>query len=809
MAFASGSAIPFDAAALYNMVAFDHRRRKHRLTLGEYQGPTRSQLVLALSSDLPRQLLERSSPSSQRRSAPSPSTPLTLNTIPPFGVYFCRKPTLTALRRDGIHPTSQSTRQGNPLNIALKLQAALQPEMSDTTYYSPLNQQRHGLYLFVNLPATLEAGFTWYMLDPQKGIIGTPKVPLPAAFFHCALAIESGQVVHHWIPTPNEPTLHPPRNRPPVGAPTAEATETYLNTYADIRVEQYLRSPPVIQTGIDISDSHPPRESDHDTEILSQSATEAFQRLIAAIDNPSPTPLDIDDQLYSALAGLSSSHPWSTLVLDLKGVLHELDRHFHTHLLSGMLQAQMVPSKIQLLNQLLQSLSAVIVDILAPATSNFNLPEIESVFFTHQFWHHHLVHGTNIATPASLERAPSDTLLGDQLCQWSSVGATANSLLLASHLTVHLPPRIGAYVLANHKTHASLVTDPEVAGQNSRSNYVVKQRSQYRSPIMGSEMALTAARASASAGHVPPGLVPFLASPNADIIQHRLNWTLRFPLPGPSPNDPNAHRFANLALHASGHNSNESLRNAIQLHQTFSQTNAMVTNPTFLRVPDPSNGTGHLTQHPAVALDPTVARWLSEGAPRVNSRSHPNPATRPFIPAALFSFCDGAISLPQCSQLIAQHHAHSTSHVRIAAQEFTRTEGAQKFIYTRLNTEVIDCCRIYHLPPTASSGTPPASASLTPGTANPMPAPALNVRPRLPAESRSRTPPGPLVPPLFDYETDFPHAIGAPPKAKAKEKERAKAKAKGKANEKVSIPHRRPVPLTLLEKSRAKARDFF
>ena len=123
---------------------------------------------------------------------------------------------------------------------------------------------------------------------PKKGIIGTPKVPLPASFFHCALAIESGQVVHHWIPTPNEPTLHPPRNRPPVGAPTAEATETYLNTYADIRMEQYLRSPPVIQTGIDISDSHPPRESDHDTEILNQSATEAFQRLIDAIDNPSP-----------------------------------------------------------------------------------------------------------------------------------------------------------------------------------------------------------------------------------------------------------------------------------------------------------------------------------------------------------------------------------------------------------------------------------------------------------------------------------------------------------------------------------------
>ena len=64
-----GSSIPLDGAALYNMVAFDNRRRKFRLTLGETeQGSRNPQLVIALSSSLPRQLLDHSLPTSQRRS---------------------------------------------------------------------------------------------------------------------------------------------------------------------------------------------------------------------------------------------------------------------------------------------------------------------------------------------------------------------------------------------------------------------------------------------------------------------------------------------------------------------------------------------------------------------------------------------------------------------------------------------------------------------------------------------------------------------------------------------------------------------
>ena len=89
---------------------------------------------------------------------------------------------------------------------------------------------------------------------------------------------------------------------------------------------------------------------------------------------------------------------------------------------------------------------------------------------------------------------------------------------------------------------------------------------------------------------------------------------------------------------------------------------------------------------------------LREGAPRVTSRTHSNPSTRPFIPSALFSFFDGVISLPHCSQLIAQHLANSSSHVRTAAQEFIRAEGTLKFSYTRLTTEIVDYCRICQFP---------------------------------------------------------------------------------------------------------------
>ena len=208
-------------------------------------------------------------------------------------------------------------------------------------------------------------------------------------------------------------------------------------------------------------------------------------------------------------------------------------------------------------------------------------PEIDSFFFHPTFWHRHLIHGTNLASPSFFDASLVDTLAGNQLCQWSTVGAAEgrgtnqkDALLLASHRIIHLPPRVCAYVLASHPDLAKITSDSTGSETNSRSQFQVRQNAQFRSPqhLAQPQAAIDAAREQAILGHVPAHLIPALASPNTDIINRKITWTLRFPLPAPAEGDPQNHRFADLALHASGHRSAAALRNALQLATTTAPT---------------------------------------------------------------------------------------------------------------------------------------------------------------------------------------------------------------------------------------------
>ena len=131
---------------------------------------------------------------------------------------------------------------------------------------------------------------------------------------------------------------------------------------------------------------------------------------------------------------------------------------------------------VEVFNGFLMNLAKLITDIIAPSGSDLALPDIDEVFFSPPFWHAHLVYASDLASPEGLEATAIDTLAGDQLCQWSAQGVNTESLLGASHLTVFLPPRVGAYLLANHTSHSSLT----IATTSDRTHFIVRQHALFR-----------------------------------------------------------------------------------------------------------------------------------------------------------------------------------------------------------------------------------------------------------------------------------------------------------------------------------------
>ena len=129
---------------------------------------------------------------------------------------------------------------------------------------------------------------------------------------------------------------------------------------------------------------------------------------------------------------------------------------------------------------------------------------------------------------------------------------------------------------------------------------------------------------------------------NTDIINRKITWTLRFPLPAPAEGDPQNHRFADLALHASGHRSAAALRNALQLATTTAPPDHEPSNARFIRLLDPTNGHNNAIQCPAAPPSAAIIRWLRGGATRVSSRLVPDAATRPYCPEALFPYAPGS-----------------------------------------------------------------------------------------------------------------------------------------------------------------------
>ena len=109
----------------------------------------------------------------------------------------------------------------------------------------------------------------------------------------------------------------------------------------------------------------PPEEKEPD---LFDSATNAaFGRLLTALEHPAEASPIMDAPLYTVLSRLSHAHPWTSLILDLKDLMPDLDRHYHHQLLVAMLQPN--PPHITpfiVVDQFLYCLAITITNILTP-----------------------------------------------------------------------------------------------------------------------------------------------------------------------------------------------------------------------------------------------------------------------------------------------------------------------------------------------------------------------------------------------------------------------------------------------------------
>ena len=343
--------------------------------------------------------------------------------------------------------------------------------------------------------------------------------------------------MERWLsPLPPPSTLPIRHDLPPPTPSPMDLSESRINAQADARVHQIFEGPAPPTATVEELDI--PDAEDDEADQYDPSMDSAFAHLLQVIDQPTstgtPSP-PLTTELYSALSNLSHTHPWSSLTFDLKALLP---------------------------NNVLYTLAKTITDILAPPNSDIPLPDVHPVFFTQDFWHTHLVYASDLASPEGVQASAIDTLAGDQLCQWSVQGVDTQSLLSASHLTVFLPPRVGAYLLANHSSHASLLS----TSNQDRTHFVVRQNALFHCPqiIPNPYGALHTARTTAITGRLATYILPHLADPGPAAIQKKLTWTLRFPLPAASSTSDGGQRFANLALHSTGHRSTSALHNAIR-----------------------------------------------------------------------------------------------------------------------------------------------------------------------------------------------------------------------------------------------------
>ena len=204
-------------------------------------------------------------------------------------------------------------------------------------------------------------------------------------------------------------------------------------------------------------------------------------------------------------------------------------------------------------------------NILFPATSEFSRPSLHPRVSTVEFWHAQLNYAVLRAEAALISEGSAEDIAGDQLCQWNTVASDA--IIPSTHLTIFLPPPLGAYVIANHQTHKDFKPKSD-----NISTFNVQQSLHFPLSEVFKNQAklLNMTRYTAADEYITPAVTPFLSHSltNNDMTFRKIKWTLRFPLPTPSPANPNR-RFSSTPAFHNSPSSGETLEGAIRIAAPF------------------------------------------------------------------------------------------------------------------------------------------------------------------------------------------------------------------------------------------------
>ena len=422
------------------LVAFDNREQRMRFDLGHFT-PGRSQssqLVIRLSSTtVPHPI---GSPGQPSESSPLALVPLLPTNALPYAIYFCPAQARQVIIRDGIRPRRKSS---SSTSSAVKVLPSPTPDPFSIVGGHPLRGNTDAcIILDVHKMLTDNISFVVHSSDD---CYGADTVPLPPQYFISAFTFTPFGVQKKTWPTPGMTIPH--SSRPKYVPPTHSIAEAVRSTAADARLQTTLsRSLPNQPADDDTEKTGPTIEG----EITYSSEVEtALERLLSAIDHP---PFTIDEEHYIALSQLPLTYPWPSITIDLRPYVQFLERHLVAHLLSG--RCGPLPVDVPahtILDAWLKLLSEAIVHgIFDLHHATYTPPPLPGPLMSPRFWHAHLNHAcTRAVSPlAGAGTTDSRGSVGDL----NQVNVRGNEPIPSTHLTIFVPPALGAFILANLKS---------------------------------------------------------------------------------------------------------------------------------------------------------------------------------------------------------------------------------------------------------------------------------------------------------------------------------------------------------------------